>query len=236
MYMLQVDSVDMYYGDLQALFGVSLYIKENEIISIVGSNGAGKTTMINVISGMLCCSSGKIEFLGKRIDRLPPHKIVEEGIVQIPEGRQLFPKMNVIENLEMGAYTRQARRKIEENLEMVLGLFPILKERKDQLAGSLSGGEQQMLAIGRALMARPKLLMLDEPSLGLAPMMVRQVFVTVKSINEFGTTILLVEQNVFNSLSISDRGYVLENGRIVMEGEGKEILENEKIKEAYLGI
>jgi len=234
--MLQVDSVDMYYGDLQALFGVSLYIKENEIISIVGSNGAGKTTMINVISGMLCCSSGKIEFLGKRIDRLPPHKIVEEGIVQIPEGRQLFPKMNVIENLEMGAYTRQARRKIEENLEMVLGLFPILKERKDQLAGSLSGGEQQMLAIGRALMARPKLLMLDEPSLGLAPMMVRQVFVTVKSINEFGTTILLVEQNVFNSLSISDRGYVLENGRIVMEGEGKEILENEKIKEAYLGI
>jgi branched-chain amino acid transport system ATP-binding protein len=236
MYMLQVDSVDMYYGDLQALFGVSLYIKEKEIISIVGSNGAGKTTMINVISGMLCCSSGKIEFLGKRIDRLPPHKIVEEGIVQIPEGRQLFPKMNVIENLEMGAYTRQARRKIEENLEMVLGLFPILKERKDQLAGSLSGGEQQMLAIGRALMARPKLLMLDEPSLGLAPMMVRQVFVTVKSINEFGTTILLVEQNVFNSLSISDRGYVLENGRIVMEGEGKEILENEKIKEAYLGI
>lgn len=234
--MLQVDSVDMYYGDLQALFGVSLYIKEKEIISIVGSNGAGKTTMINVISGMLCCSSGKIEFLGKRIDRLPPHKIVEEGIVQIPEGRQLFPKMNVIENLEMGAYTRQARRKIEENLEMVLGLFPILKERKDQLAGSLSGGEQQMLAIGRALMARPKLLMLDEPSLGLAPMMVRQVFVTVKSINEFGTTILLVEQNVFNSLSISDRGYVLENGRIVMEGEGKEILENEKIKEAYLGI
>lgn len=234
--MLQVDSVDMYYGDLQALFGVSLYIKEKEIISIVGSNGAGKTTMINVISGMLCCSSGKIEFLGKRIDRLPPHKIVEEGIVQIPEGRQLFPKMNVIENLEMGAYTRQARTKIEENLEMVLGLFPILKERKDQLAGSLSGGEQQMLAIGRALMARPKLLMLDEPSLGLAPMMVRQVFVTVKSINEFGTTILLVEQNVFNSLSISDRGYVLENGRIVMEGEGKEILENEKIKEAYLGI
>lgn len=236
MYMLQVDSVDMYYGDLQALFGVSLYIKEKEIISIVGSNGAGKTTMINVISGMLCCSSGKIEFLGKRIDRLPPHKIVEEGIVQIPEGRQLFPKMNVIENLEMGAYTREARTKIEENLEMVLGLFPILKERKDQLAGSLSGGEQQMLAIGRALMARPKLLMLDEPSLGLAPMMVRQVFVTVKSINEFGTTILLVEQNVFNSLSISDRGYVLENGRIVMEGEGKEILENEKIKEAYLGI
>lgn len=234
--MLQVDSVDMYYGDLQALFGVSLYIKEKEIISIVGSNGAGKTTMINVISGMLCCSSGKIEFLGKRIDRLPPHKIVEEGIVQIPEGRQLFPKMNVIENLEMGAYTREARTKIEENLEMVLGLFPILKERKDQLAGSLSGGEQQMLAIGRALMARPKLLMLDEPSLGLAPMMVRQVFVTVKSINEFGTTILLVEQNVFNSLSISDRGYVLENGRIVMEGEGKEILENEKIKEAYLGI
>lgn len=234
--MLQVDSVDTYYGDLQALFGVSLHIKEKEVISIVGSNGAGKTTTINAISGMLRCSSGKIEFLGKRIDTLPPHRIVEEGIVQIPEGRQLFPKMKVMENLVMGAYTRQARTKIKENLETVLELFPILKERKNQLAGSLSGGEQQMLAIGRALMARPKLLMLDEPSLGLAPMMVKQVFDTVKSINEFGTTILLVEQNVFNALSISDRGYVLENGRIIMEGEGKEILENEKIKETYLGI
>lgn len=234
--MLQMDSVDTYYGDLQALFGVSLHIKEKEVISIVGSNGAGKTTTINAISGMLRCSSGKIEFLGKRIDTLPPHRIVEEGIVQIPEGRQLFPKMKVMENLVMGAYTRQARTKIKENLETVLELFPILKERKNQLAGSLSGGEQQMLAIGRALMARPKLLMLDEPSLGLAPMMVKQVFDTVKSINEFGTTILLVEQNVFNALSISDRGYVLENGRIIMEGEGKEILENEKIKETYLGI
>lgn len=234
--MLQVDSVDTYYGDLQALFGVSLHIEEKEVISIVGSNGAGKTTTINVISGMLRCSSGKIEFLGKRIDRLPPHRIVEEGIVQIPEGRQLFPKMKVMENLVMGAYTRQARTRIKENLEMVLELFPILKERKDQPAGSLSGGEQQMLAIGRALMARPKLLMLDEPSLGLAPILVKQVFDTVKSINEFGTTILLVEQNVFNALSISDRGYVLENGRIIMEGEGKEILENEKIKETYLGI
>ena len=234
--MLQVDSVDTYYGDLQALFGVSLHIEEKEVISIVGSNGAGKTTTINAISGMLRCSSGKIEFLGKRIDTLPPHRIVEEGIVQIPEGRQLFPKMKVMENLVMGAYTRQARTKIKENLETVLELFPILKERKDQLAGSLSGGEQQMLAIGRALMARPKLLMLDEPSLGLAPILVKQVFDTVKSINEFGTTILLVEQNVFNALSISDRGYVLENGRIIMEGEGKEILENEKIKETYLGI
>ena len=234
--MLQVDSVDTYYADLQALFGVSLHIEEKEVISIVGSNGAGKTTTINVISGMLRCSSGKIEFLGKRIDTLPPHRIVEEGIVQIPEGRQLFPKMKVMENLVMGAYTRQARTRIKENLEMVLELFPILKERKDQLAGSLSGGEQQMLAIGRALMARPKLLMLDEPSLGLAPILVKQVFDTVKSINEFGTTILLVEQNVFNALSISDRGYVLENGRIIMEGEGKEILENEKIKETYLGI
>lgn len=234
--MLQVDSVDTYYGDLQALFGVSLHIEEKEVISIVGSNGAGKTTTINVISGMLRCSSGKIEFLGKRIDTLPPHRIVEEGIVQIPEGRQLFPKMKVMENLVMGAYTRQARTRIKENLEMVLELFPILKERKDQPAGSLSGGEQQMLAIGRALMARPKLLMLDEPSLGLAPILVKQVFDTVKSINEFGTTILLVEQNVFNALSISDRGYVLENGRIIMEGEGKEILENEKIKETYLGI
>lgn len=234
--MLQVDSVDTYYGDLQALFGISLHIEEKEVISIVGSNGAGKTTTINVISGMLRCSSGKIEFLGKRIDTLPPHRIVEEGIVQIPEGRQLFPKMKVMENLVMGAYTRQARTRIKENLEMVLELFPILKERKDQLAGSLSGGEQQMLAIGRALMARPKLLMLDEPSLGLAPILVKQVFDTVKSINEFGTTILLVEQNVFNALSISDRGYVLENGRIIMEGEGKEILENEKIKETYLGI
>lgn len=234
--MLQVDEIDVYYGRLQALYGVSLSIEEKMIVSIVGSNGAGKTTAINAISGILRCSSGKIEFLGKRIDRLPPHQVVEEGIVQIPEGRQLFPRMNILENLEMGAYIRQARARIKDNLRTVSELFPILDERKQQMAGSLSGGEQQMLAIGRALMSCPKLLMLDEPSIGLAPMMVKQIFETVENINRYGTTILLVEQNVFNSLSISNRGYVLENGEIVMEGEGKEILGNERIKESYLGI
>lgn len=234
--MLSVDGIDVFYGDLQALHGVSLGIDEREIVSIVGSNGAGKTTTINAISGVLPCASGKIAFLGKRIDGSPPHRIVEEGVIQIIEGRQLFPGMNVTENLEMGAYNRRARSKLSENLEFVLALFPVLAERKNQLAGSLSGGEQQMLAIGRGLMANPKLLMLDEPSIGLAPILVKNIFETVKQINTYGTTILLVEQNVFNALSISHRGFVLENGRIIMEGVGREILEEETIKEAYLGI
>lgn len=234
--MLNLVNVNTYYGDVQALRDVSLRIKEGQIASIIGSNGAGKSTTLNTISGVLRSSSGTIEFLGRRIENLPPHQIVDLGLVQIPEARLLFPFMTVLENLELGAYTPKARKGKEEKLEAVFGLFPVLEERATQLAGTLSGGEQQMLAIGRGLMARPKLLMLDEPSLGLAPLLVRQVFGTVKEINAQGITVLLVEQNVFHTLSIADEAYVLENGRVVLEGDGKEILDNPQVKEAYLGI
>jgi len=234
--LVKVDNVSTYYEDLQALYNVSFKVEEGEIVSIIGPNGAGKSTILNTISGVFPPSSGTIEFLGKRIENFPPHRIVEMGIVQIPEARRLFPYMSVLENLELGAYTRRAREKKENSLRMVFDLFPILDERKSQLAGTLSGGEQQMLAIARGMMARPKLLMLDEPSLGLAPKLVRQVFEVVKQINEEGITILLVEQNVFHSLSIADRGYVLENGRVVLEGKGEELLGNEHVKRAYLGI
>lgn len=234
--MLNLVNVNTYYGDVQALRDVSLRIKEGQIASIIGSNGAGKSTTLNTISGVLRSSSGTIEFLGRRIENLPPHQIVDLGLVQIPEARLLFPFMTVLENLELGAYTPKARKGKEEKLEAVFGLFPVLEERATQLAGTLSGGEQQMLAIARGLMARPKLLMLDEPSLGLAPLLVRQVFGTVKEINAQGITVLLVEQNVFHTLSIADEAYVLENGRVVLEGDGKEILDNPQVKEAYLGI
>jgi len=234
--LLNLVNVNTYYGDVQALRDVSLRIKEGQIASIIGSNGAGKSTTLNTISGVLRSSSGTIEFLGRRIENLPPHQIVDLGLVQIPEARLLFPFMTVLENLELGAYTPKARKGKEENLEAVFRLFPVLEERATQLAGTLSGGEQQMLAIARGLMARPKLLMLDEPSLGLAPLLVKQVFGTVKEINARGITVLLVEQNVFHSLSIADEAYVLENGRVVLEGGGKEILDNHQVKEAYLGI
>lgn len=234
--LLKLGNISAHYGDMQALRNVSFEIKESQIVSIVGSNGAGKSTTLNTISGVLKCSSGIIEFLGRRIENLPPHQIVELGLVQIPEARLLFPYMSVWENLELGAFASTARKEKEKNLEVVFGLFQILKERKYQLAGTLSGGEQQMLAIARGLMAKPKLLMLDEPSLGLAPFLVRQVFETVKEINAHGITIFLVEQNVFHSLSLADRAYVLENGEIVLEGDGKELLNNPEVKEAYLGI
>jgi len=234
--LLNLENICAYYDDIQVLRNISLRIKELQLISIIGSNGAGKTTTLNIISGVHQPSSGTIEFLGRRIENLPSHQIVDQGIVQIPEARLLFPFMTVLENLELGSYTPKARKGKKEKLESVFNLFPVLEERKTQMAGTLSGGEQQMLAIARGLMARPKLLMLDEPSLGLAPLLVKQVFGTVKEINAQGITILLVEQNVFHSLSIADRAYVLENGSIVMEGEGKEILGNPKVKEAYLGI
>ncbi|MFB0505661.1 MAG: ABC transporter ATP-binding protein [Thermodesulfobacteriota bacterium] len=234
--MLNLENISAHYGDVQALRNVSLQIREGQIVSIIGSNGAGKSTTLNTISGVIQSSSGTIEFLGKRIENLPPHQIVERGIVQIPEARLLFPYMTVSENLELGAYTPKARRGKEENLEVVFRLFPILRDRENQLAGTLSGGEQQMLAIARGLMANPKLLMLDEPSLGLAPLLVKQVFETVKQINAQGITVLLVEQNVFHSLSIANQAYVLENGSVVLEGQAKEILDNPQVKEAYLGI
>jgi len=234
--LLNLEDVSTYYGDIQALRSVFLRVSEGRIVSIIGSNGAGKSTTLNTISGVLRSSSGRIEFLGRRIENLPPHQIVDLGLVQIPEARLLFPHMTVLENLELGAYTPKARKGKKENLHVVFGLFPVLEERRTQLAGTLSGGEQQMLAIARGLMAQPKLLMLDEPSLGLAPLLVKQAFGTVREINAKGITVLLVEQNVFHSLSIADKAYVLENGRVVLEGDGKRILENPQVREAYLGI
>jgi branched-chain amino acid transport system ATP-binding protein len=234
--LLEVEDICTYYGDVQALRQVSLRIGEDQIVSVVGSNGAGKTTTLNTISGILRCSSGQIEFLGRRIEHLPPHEIVELGVVQIPEARLLFPYMTVLENLELGCYAPKAREAKEENLEMAFGLFPVLRERRGQLAGTLSGGEQQMLAIARGLMARPRLLMLDEPSLGLAPLLVKQVFGTVREINAKGITVLLVEQDVYHSLAIADEAYVLENGSVVLEGKAKEVLDNPQVREAYLGI
>jgi len=233
---LSVRQVDTFYGDLQALYHLSMGMEEGEIVSIVGSNGAGKTTLINTISGILHCASGEIEFLGKRIECLPPYEIVSLGVIQIPEGRQIFPNMSLLENLVLGAYTARARAHAKATLETVFQLLPVLAERRDQVAGSLSGGEQQILAIGRGLMALPTLLMLDEPSLGIAPMMVREIFRIVRQINAQGTTILLVEQNVSQSLALSHRGYLIENGRIVMEGKGHDLLEDENLQRSYLGI
>jgi branched-chain amino acid transport system ATP-binding protein len=234
--MLRIHSVYAHYGDVPVLKNLSFGVGEGEIISLVGSNGAGKTTTLQVLSGMLRPTSGEVHFLGERIDPLLPHRIVERGLVQIPEGRQLFPSLTVLENLEMGSYPASARKKSKENLEKVFQLFSILRERKRQIAGSLSGGEQQMLAISRGLMACPKLLMLDEPSLGLAPLIVRNIFQTIREINAQGTPILLVEQNVFYALTSSNRGYVVESGEIVMEGKGEELLKSELVKTAYLGV
>lgn len=234
--MLSLSNVSSHYGDLQALRDVTLEVDSNQIVSIVGSNGAGKTTLINTISGVLPSSGGTITFQGKRVEKEPPHRIVNDGLVQVPEGRLLFPYMTVLENLELGAYGERARNELSRSLETVFGYFPKLEDRRKQLAGTLSGGEQQMLAIGRGLMAKPQLLMLDEPSLGLSPLIVKEVFETIKKIREEGITILLIEQNVLQSLMISDRGYVLENGSVVLEGAGTDLLTDPRVKEAYLGI
>jgi branched-chain amino acid transport system ATP-binding protein len=234
--LLRLNNVSAHYGDLQALRDVSITIRAGEIISIIGSNGAGKTTMINAISGVLRCSSGAIQFMGGDIKNLPTHEIVAKGIIQVPEGRLLFPFMTVMENLKLGAFNQRSRRQSKERMERIYDLYPLLKERRDQLAGTLSGGEQQMLAIARGLMADPQLIMLDEPSLGLAPIVVKSVFQTIKQIRSSGITVLFVEQNVFQSLSINDRAYVIENGSIVMEGTGSDLLNNPRIKNAYLGI
>lgn len=234
--MLSLNSISTYYGDLQALRKVSLTVKESQIVSIVGSNGAGKTTLINTISGVLPSAEGTMTLMGKELQNQPPHRIVEEGIVQVPEGRLLFPYMSVLENLELGAYNTRSRGDLRNLLDMVFGYFPKLKDRRVQLAGTLSGGEQQMVAIGRGLMAKPKLLMLDEPSLGLSPLVVKNVFETIQKIRADGITVLLVEQNVFRSLLISDVAYVLENGTVVLDGKGKDLLEDPRVREAYLGI
>jgi len=233
---LSLDKVEVRYGDAIALFGISLEVQKAEIVSIVGANGAGKSTTIKTISGLLKPRKGQILFEGRRLNDIPAHAVVDLGIIQIPEGRQLFPYMTTLENLELGSFTPGARKSVPESLRRVFELFPLLLERKAQLAGTLSGGEQQMLAVGRGLMALPKLLMLDEPSLGLAPIMVKSIFEAIAKINQSGTTILLVEQDVKKSLSLSRRGYVMENGKIALQGEAKELLANEHLKKAYLGI
>jgi branched-chain amino acid transport system ATP-binding protein len=233
---LSLDKVEVRYGDAIALFGISLEVSKAEIVSIVGANGAGKSTTIKTISGLLKPRRGQIFFEGKPMNDIPAHAVVDLGIIQIPEGRQLFPYMTTLENLELGSYTPGARKRVAESLNRVFDLFPLLLERKDQLAGTLSGGEQQMLAVGRGLMALPKLLLLDEPSLGLAPIMVKSIFEAIAKINQSGTTILLVEQDVKKSLSLARRGYVMENGKITLQGEAKDLLANEHLKKAYLGI
>ena len=234
--MLEVEQINVFYGDAQALWDVSFTVYRGEIVILVGSNGAGKSTTLKAISGLVPPVSGEIRFEGVRIDRVPAHRIVEMGIAHIPEGRRLWPGLSVCENLELGAYTKAARSVRVETTEWVLRLFPRLEERMHQLAGTLSGGEQQMVAIGRGLLSKPKVLILDEPSLGLAPLLVDEVLETIQKINRQGVTVLLIEQNVNRALTISTRCYVLELGRIVLSGSGKDLLADERVKTAYLGL
>jgi branched-chain amino acid transport system ATP-binding protein len=231
--MLELKDVHTYYGPIEALKGVDIKVRRGEIVSLIGNNGAGKSTTLMTISGILKPQAGEISFEDRSIRGMPPHRIVRRGISQVPEGRRIFPGLTVRENLEMGAYSSGGDK--TSSLEMVYSLFPVLKERHKQKGGTLSGGEQQMLAIGRALMSGPKLLLLDEPSLGLAPIIVVKIFRTIREINSEGVTVLLVEQNARAALKLSHRGYVLENGRVALEGRGEELLNNERVKEAYLG-
>jgi len=234
--LLELRGIEVAYGDLPALRGVSVAVEAGETLSVVGANGAGKTTMLRAISGLMRPRAGQILLEDERLDTLPSHLIVERGVVQVPEGRKIFPSLTVRENLELGSYVAAAKARRREGLAQVFTLFPRLKERERQAAGTMSGGEQQMLAIGRALMARPRVLMLDEPSLGLAPIMVTEIFRIIGEINRLGTTVLLVEQNTRQALALSRRGYVLENGRVVLEGTGAQLLGNEHVKRAYLGM
>jgi branched-chain amino acid transport system ATP-binding protein len=234
--LLKLEGIDAFYGDLQALFSVSLEVREKEIVALVGANAAGKTTTLRVISGLVSPHHGRVTFGGDDLAAIPAHQRVDLGIVQVPEGRRLFPFMSVAENLVLGAHTTRARAAREETLRYVYRLFPVLEERRSQLAGSLSGGEQQMCAIGRALMARPRMLMLDEPTLGLAPVLVARIFETVRAINADGVTVLLVEQNVRQALTVADRACVLESGKLVLEGEARALLGDERLKRAYLGL
>ncbi len=232
--MLKVENINVYYGSIHAIKNVSFDVNQGEIVTLIGANGAGKSTTLQTVSGLLHSKTGSITFLGEKLDTTPAHKIVTKGIAHVPEGRRIFLQMSVEENIQMGAYTRPSSE-YDEVLAEVYEHFPRLKERRKQIAGTLSGGEQQMLAMGRAMMSRPKLLMLDEPSMGLSPIMVDEVFDIIKSFHNSGTTILLVEQNANKSLAISDRAYVLENGSITLTGTGKELMESEEIKKAYLG-
>jgi len=233
--LLSLTNVETYYGSIRALKGVSLDVPEGQTVTLLGANGAGKTTTLKTISGMTPAARGTIAFMGQRIDRMAPAKIVRLGISHVPEGRQVFKDLTVTENLRMGAYTRKGRRDIEASWQRVYAYYPILQERRHQLAGTLSGGEQQMLAIGRALMARPRLLLLDEPSLGLAPKLVEEIFQIIKTINHEGITVLLVEQNANKALHIAQYGYVLESGRITLMDEAKKLLQNDHVRRSYLG-
>jgi branched-chain amino acid transport system ATP-binding protein len=234
--MLAVKNVSASYGMIQILRDISFQVKEKEIVSIIGPNGAGKTTLVKTIIGLLQPKNGEISFKGENIEKLPPYERVKKGLILIPEGREIFPRMTVEENLKLGAYTNNDKSTVKENKEKVYQIFPVLKKKEKALAQTLSGGEQQMLVICRSLMSNPKLLILDEPSLGLAPIIVEKVLDTVRKINEEGVTILLVEQNIRDSLDIADRGYVLEQGKIILEGKSKELLSNNHIKEVYMGL
>lgn len=235
--MLSVNDINVYYGAIHALKGLSFHVEEGEIVSLIGANGAGKTTAMHTISGLLRSKTGDISFMGGSISKVEPHKIVRMGLAQVPEGRRVFASLTVQENLEMGAFVRSANkgREIEKDLELVFKRFPRLKERRRQQAGTLSGGEQQMLAIGRALMSRPKMMLLDEPSMGLSPILVQEIFSCIREVNQSGTTVLLVEQNAKMALSISSRAYVLETGSIILEGKASDLLDNEGVRKAYLG-
>lgn len=235
MAMLTVENINVYYGVIHALKDISFQVNEGEIVALIGANGAGKTTTLQTVSGMLSAKSGSIRFQDQEIFRMPEHKIVKQGISHVPEGRRMFSNLTVLENLKMGAYTRKDKQEINNSLEMVYERFPRLKERTRQLAGTLSGGEQQMLAMGRALMANPRILLLDEPSMGLSPLLVSEIFDIIQEINKQGVTILLVEQNAKKALSIANRAYVLETGRIVKENDAQALLHDEAIKKAYLG-
>ena len=235
MAMLTIKDLEVYYGVIQAIKGVSFEVNQGEVIALIGANGAGTTTILHTITGLLAPKNGSVVFEGKELTKMPAHKIVSLGMAHVPEGRRVFADLSVYENLRMGAYTRKDRNEIEETLEKVYQRFPRLKERRNQMAGTLSGGEQQMLAMGRALMSKPKILLMDEPSMGLSPIMVNEIFSIIQEVSDSGTTVLLVEQNAKKALSIADRGYVLETGNIVLEGKASDLLNNDSIKKAYLG-
>ena len=235
MAMLEVNDREVYYGLIQAIKGISFQVDKGEVVALIGANGAGKTTTLHTVTGLLSPKSGQVLFEEREITKVPAHKIVSMGMAHVPEGRRVFAELSVYENLKMGAYTRNDKSEIEESLKNVYKRFPRLEERKNQMAGTLSGGEQQMLAMGRALMSRPKIILMDEPSMGLSPIMVNEIFDIIRSVSESGTTVLLVEQNAKKALSIADRAYVLETGKIVLEGNAKDLLEDDSIKKAYLG-
>ena len=235
MALLEVQDIQVYYGMIQALKGVSFSVNEGEVIALIGANGAGKTTTLHTVTGLLRAKSGHIIYDGQDITKVPPHKIVTMGMAHVPEGRRVFAELSVYENLKLGAYTRKDKKEIEETLARVYKSFPRLEERKNQLAGTLSGGDQQMLAMGRALMSKPKIILMDEPSMGLSPILVEEIFHIIREISAGGTTVLLVEQNAKKALAIADRAYVLETGNIVLSGDAKEMMNNDSIKKAYLG-